>query len=276
MARRTRKATTSSGGLGRVKEAANKKGKRQWLKLDDGDELFVRVLDVDDEWKDAYCHRTPIEKEGGDVNHIDVPCLDQDEKGIPCPGCKDGLDRRYKFWTNVIVRDWDDGSGKEKDTLMIWSGGITIARRLDKLHGKVGLQNRDIEVSRTGSGKNDTKYEVDWATDENEPLSDNDKKLMEERNEISRYSKPPEYDDFYLPINERGGEDEDDEETASDSINRNAFAARKKKRKSTDEDDEDEAPRRSAKRGTASSSRRRKAVDDDDDEPKKTVRRRRR
>lgn len=268
MATRRPKGKAKSGGLGRVAQAANRKGDRQWIKMSDGDVLYVRVLDTGDDWKDAYCHRVPMEKEDGSTYHSDVPCLDQDEKGLPCPGCKDDLPRRYKFWTNAIVRDHDDGSGKEKDTLMIWSGGITIAKRLDKMEARYGLLNRDLEVERRGATKNDTRYEIEPATDENEPLSSEDKKLMERRHDLTRYSKAPAFEDFYKSPKERG--DEDDEETGKASINRNAFAARKRKKRADDDDDDEPAPR------TRRRSSRMKD-DDDDDEPVKTsVRRRRR
>ena len=32
-------------------------------------------------------------------------CLDQNDDGTPCPGCRDDLERRYKFWCRVIERE---------------------------------------------------------------------------------------------------------------------------------------------------------------------------
>jgi len=222
-----------SGGLGRVAAAAAKqKGKAQWLKLDDGDVVTVRVLDTGEDFKDAYVHRTQMEREDGSTYYADVPCLDQDEKGIPCPGCKDDLDRRYKFWTNVIVREWEDEAGKVADTLMIWSGGITIAKKLDKMDARHGLINRDIEVEREGSTMKNTKYEIEWAQDANTPLSDEDKKLAEQKHDLTRYVKPPEFDEFYVPPGERNRGDDDSGEK---SLKRGSAFKRRKK----DDDDDD-------------------------------------
>jgi hypothetical protein len=218
------------GGLGRVKEATKRakerSGNRRWLRLQDGDSVVLRLLDTGDDFRDAYVHRVPMQGDSGKY-FADVPCLDQDETGEPCPGCKDDLNRRYKFWTNVIVRDWEDEeTGKTADVLMIWSGGITIAKRLDKLDAKYGLAKRDIEVEREGSTKDDTSYDVEVVDDEDTPLSASDKKLAENKHDLGRYSRPPKFDDFYVPPGERNRED--NEEIGERAKNRSPFAARKK------------------------------------------------
>lgn len=222
-----RKQRKRSGGLGRVSEAASRqKGKRKWLKLDDGDVVTLRVVDTGEDFKDAYVHRVQMEREDGSTYYADVPCLDQDEKGVPCPGCKDDLDRRYKFWANVIVRDWEDEeTGKVADSLMVWGSGITIAKRLDKLEARHGLINRDIEVERSGSTMKNTKYEIEWATDENAPLSDADRELIKDKADLTRYVKPPEFDDFYKAPGDRN-KDEDDEDVGSQALKRNTFKRR--------------------------------------------------
>lgn len=245
MAPKKNRKRRSGGGLGRVAAAAaRQKGKAQWLKLDDGDVYVVRVLDVGEEFKDAFVHRVPMEREDGSNYYADVPCLDQDDKGTPCPGCKDDIDRRYKFWCNVIVREFEDESGAEKDTLMIWSGGITIAKRLDKLDGRFGLGNRDLEVEREGSTMKNTKYEIEPATDSNEELSDEDRAFLEKRHDLKRYTTPPEFDDFYVPLSERNKDDDDDDSGAKSVKRGSAF----KRRKKEDEDDEDEKPRTASRR----------------------------
>lgn len=241
MARRARKGKEKGGTLGRVADAAAKqKGKAEWLKLDDGDVAILRVLDTGKEFKDAYVHRVPMQNDDGKDYYADVPCLDQDDTGVPCPGCKDDLDRRYKFWTNVIVRGEDD----DPDKLMIWSGGITIAKRLDKLDARYGIGNRDIEVEREGKKMNDTKYEVEWADEEDVPLSDEDKALTEKKHDLSRYSKPPSYDDFYVPVRER----DKDDDVGNESVKRGSAFKRRQK------DDEAEAgERKTASRRRSSS-----------------------
>lgn len=245
-ARRTAGRKKKGGTLGRVAAAAaRQKGKTQWLRLDDGDEFTVRVVDVGEDFKDGYVHRVPMEKEDGERYYADVPCLDQDDKGIPCPGCKDDLQRRYKFWANVIVRDWEDESGNVADTMMVWSGGITVAKRLDKLDARFGLINRDVDVEREGKKKNDTKYEVEPSTDENEPLSDEDKELIANKKfDTTRYWTPPAFDDFYVPPGERDrDDDDDDEDVGSRSVKRGSAFKRRSK-----SSDDDEKPRTASRR----------------------------
>lgn len=250
----TRNARSSGkprkGTLGRVAAAAAaQKGKIQWVKWDDGDVIVLRVLDAGKDFKDAYVHRVPMEKDDGETFYADVPCLDQDNKGVPCPGCADEVDRRYKFWCNVIVRDWEDESGETKDAIMVWSGGITVAKRLDKLDARFGgLDKRDIEVEREGKKMKDTKYEIEPATDENEPLSDEDKALGEKRHDLTRYTKPPEFDDFYVPISER---EKDDEDPGAKSTRRGSAFKRRQK----NEDEEDDGERRTSSRRRSSSSK---------------------
>jgi hypothetical protein len=232
------KAPGRSGGLGRVKDASKKieekkaARNRRFLKIEDGESVILRVLDVGEDFKDGWVH--PVEYEYEDdkgktqTRTMDVMCLDQDEKGIPCPGCRDDLDRRYKFWTNVIVRDWEDDDGNEADALMIWSGGITVARRLDKMNAKHGLLNRDIEVEREGKKLN-TKYDIDWADDEDTSLSKDDQKLAKGKHDLSRYVKIREFDDFYKSPKELYDDEDDDKEVGERSRRRgSAFPARKK------------------------------------------------
>jgi hypothetical protein len=232
-----RNSSKTSGGLGRVKQAVKRAAEKKeamshrWLRLEDGDSVVARVLDVGENFRDAYTHRTPMQGKNG-TYHADVPCLDQDEDGTPCPGCKKELRRSYKFWTNVLVRDWEDDEGKTADRIMIWSGGITIARRLNKMHERHGLHNRDIVIEREGSTKDDTKYDIDWADDSNTPLSEEDEVLAKNRHDIERYVKIPDYDDFFKSPRERGEDDEEDqEETGRNALNRNVFQRKRSERK---------------------------------------------
>lgn len=237
MARAKRK---KGGGLGRVAEAAAKKGKTDWVKWEDGDVKYVRVVGP---WVDAYTHRVKMTRDDDSSFHADVPCLDQDEKGKPCPGCAEDLDRRFKFWTNVIVRGDEDASEKadQRDHMAIWSGGITVAKVLDKMDAKKGIKSRDLEVEREGSGKNDTSYDIDWATDDEEPLSDEDEQLVKSKLfDLSRYAEPPDFDDFFEPRKRK--DDDDDEDSGNESLRRRS--AFNKRKRNDDDDDEDESPRR--------------------------------
>lgn len=247
-----RSRQVSLGNVSAASKRADEKraaSRTRWLSLSDGDQIVVRVLDVGTDFKDGYVHRTPVvfTDDSGKSRKIDVDvmCLDQDEEGIPCPGCKDNLDRRYKFWTNVIVRDWEDPeTGETKDTLMIWSGGITIARKLGKMDAKHGLRNRDIEIEREGSTFNNTKYDVDWADDENTPLSANDKKLEKGKYDLTRYVTIPDFDDFYKPPGERNRDNDDD--AGQKSLRRNVL----RQERNSDDDDDRPRPRRVAKKQT--------------------------
>lgn len=213
--KKTTAPTKRGGGLGRVAEAASKqRGDKIWVNVDDGESQVLRVVDVDDEFKDVYVHRVPFERDNGSVYHIDVPCLDQEENGTPCPGCADDIERRYKFYANVIWRDYKDPdagkAAKPKDVLAIWTGGITIAKKLNKLHQRRGLQNRDILVERDGVKKN-TRYDVEWNDESNTALSSDDKKLIANKYDFKRYITPPEFDDFYTPPNERDKDSDEDD-----------------------------------------------------------------
>lgn len=220
------KPSSKSGrSLGKVQEAANRTKDREWLKIQDGETVVLRVLDTGEDFLDAYVHRVPVQGEKG-TYYLDVPCLDQDDKGIPCPGCKDDLPKRYKFWVNVIVRDVEDDKGKAKDKLMIWGQGITIAKRLNKMHQKHGLDNRDIEVEREGSTKDDTSYNIDWADEEDTELTADDEKIAKQRFNLTRYATPPEFDDFYKNPSERG--EDSNEEIGKKALKRDAFGAKKK------------------------------------------------
>lgn len=255
MARKVR-GRKRAEGLGRVAKAAARGGKAEWVKLEDGDEKVLRVLDTGKAFKDAEVHRVPFEGRDGDTIHIDVPCLDQDDDGTPCPGCKDDLQRRYKFWTNVIERGDEDAAEPEdrEDKIKIFAGGITIARRLDKLDARHDLGSRDIIVSRTGKGKKNTRYEVEWFDEESTPLTAEDKKLAEKKHDIVRYSKPPEYDDFYKAP---WDDDDDDEDGEAPAKRGSGFSRRRKK------DEEEEGPRRTSARRRSS-----KSSDSDSDTPK--------
>jgi hypothetical protein len=259
-----------SGGLGRVAEAAGKQKGILWLKLDDGDEVQLRV--IASQFKDAYTHRVPITVEddkGRSREYMsDVACLDQDDEGIPCPGCKDGIDKRYKFWVPVIVREWEaEDTGKVADTLMVWSQGVTVGKKLDKLNAKRGLELRDVVLEREGSKMNDTRYDLSW--------TENDKRLLEKVPDLKRYYEPPEYDDFYKSMSERG---KDGSDPGQESLNRRgAFARRDQK----DADDEKPA-RRPATQRTSGTTKPAglagfgKKGGDKESPPVNTVRRRRR
>lgn len=255
--RRTAKPSTLGNVAQAVKRSEERRAaaSRRFLSIDDGEAAVVRVLSVGADFKDGYVHRVQFEREDGSVYFRDIFCLDQKEKGVPCPGCKQELQRRYKFWSNVIVRDWEDEeTGKTEDVLMILTGGVTIADKLAKMDAKHGLRNRDVEISRTGKKKN-TKWEVDWADDEDNPMSANDKKLEKDSYDFEFYTTPPDFEDFFKPPSKRDDDEEDQEEIGRKATSRNVLRRGKPDTNGDGADDgNDERPPRRTSRIKASPS----------------------
>lgn len=226
--------------LGRVQAAKKlvdekRGGGRKWLSLDDGDTVIIRPLEQGEDFQDVFVHRVKFETDKGEIRHVDVPCLDQNNKGVPCPGCKEDIERRYKFYLNVIVRDYEDpelDDAEPEDTVMVWSGGITVAQRLDKLSAKnKGLMNLDLEVERDGVKKK-TKYTID--VESKGEMSDADKKLAEKKPDLTRYLTPPEFDEFFTPPWERDNDDDDAPKSKANPFGR-------KKRGASEDDEDDDA-----------------------------------
>jgi len=255
--RRSRSASGGGRSLGNVDENIKKSAKRfktaGWVKIPDGESAIFRVIDVGKDFRDGFVHPVDFERKGGKSFTRDVMCLDQNDDGTPCPGCRDDLERRYKFWCRVIEREAakENDSGKVigyEDEVKILSSGKRLVGALNKKHKKRDLSLRDIEIEREGTGW-DTDYSVEWVDEEDNPLTDEDEKLIEESEiDLDRYTTIPDFDDFYeLP--KRDGEDEDEDVGERSKRRGSPFADRKKSRRSSTsddngEDDEDERPRR--------------------------------
>lgn len=193
-----------------------------YLKLpNDGDEATVRFLEEGDEvysyWFHDFSH---IDREGWKTK---VPCLDQEEDGTPCPGCREGLPRKFQGLINVIWRDgpkfaknddgsidWDNQEGTG-DVVAVWRQGITVfnkvLRRKDEKFN--GLTTRDFDIVREGTEWNNTSYNVD----PNDPdagkkaLSAADKKLAAEKYDLEKLARFVDADTFEQIINKKLGED---------------------------------------------------------------------
>lgn len=282
-----RKPKRSGRGLGNVdenlarNEARRRKGKAQFLKIGDGNSVVVRVVTVGEEFKDGQIH--PVEFKGRKSDFTrDVMCLDQEDEGIPCPGCRDDLERRYKFWAVVIQRDAEklNSSGKvigHEDQVKVMSGASRLVKELNKKHKKRPLDQCDIMITQSGTGF-DVEYEVEWCPEgaealtagddeeplasdefEKQPLTDDEQALIEEGkaafDKVAEQTTIPDFDDFYeLPGRDN---DDDDEDVGEKSRRRGSgFAQRGKKKSSSrrsqeededdedDDDDEEPAPRR--------------------------------
>jgi hypothetical protein len=157
-------------------------------------------------------HEVPVE---GRQWGRDVPCVDQERDGTPCPGCEQDLPRRFKGFINVI---WDDApvfkrdkDGKlvkdstgdpvvlgHKPQVALWSSGIRLFEELDEINANYkGLTSRRFKVKRKGSGF-DTKYvivpeDIDSGRQE---FSEEEKKLAEGKYDLTPYVKAPTYDEF--------------------------------------------------------------------------------
>lgn len=257
---RRRRSSSNGGGRGlgnveaNVKKSATRWKRPDWVKMDDGESVVVRVIDVGSDFRDGFVHQ--VEFEGGKNRKAftrDVMCLDQDDDGTPCPGCRDDLERRFKFWCRVIEReaeilnDSDKVTGYE-DRVKILSGGKRLATALNKKHKRRDISKRDIEIERDGTGW-DTDYSVEWVDEKDVALTKDELKMVDESEiDLERYAYTPDFDDFYeLPG--RDGDDDDDEKPGERAKRGSAFGAKgrsSRSRKDDDDngDDDDARPRR--------------------------------
>jgi hypothetical protein len=266
-----RKKPTERVGLGGGsvdKHLARPKKRRQgrFVNVGDGNTIVVRAFDTEKYFKDGWVHPVQFERKDGSTYTMDVRCLDPDDEGEPCPGCRDDLDRRYKFWLLVIVRDApkENKAGKvigEEDQVRILSGANRLVKALNQKHKRRNLDRRDVEVSQDGEGF-EVQYEVEWATDEDVPLSRADKKLIDEADDVieafDRYTSIPDEDDFYEPPG-FDNDDDGDDDVGERSLRRGGVFDRERKKGSTarrrsssnndKEDDDGKRPvRRTAKK----------------------------
>lgn len=261
--------SSENKGLGKVdsilQRQAEKRalGRVQWCKVSDDDQepTIVRVWDPS-LFREGYIHQVEIEvkvegKRKPVTRRYDRMCLDQDEEGEPCPGCRDELERRYKFWLPVIERDAaivnDAGKIIEyKDRVALLSGGTRLATVLNRIQKKKGLANQEIELSKSGEGFN-VQY-VGEALDKS-PLSADDKALFkdyEAEKILDRYTKVWDYDHYYDPPGrDDDNEDDDDEDVGERSRRRgSSFGPRPgrgraaSQRDEDDDDDDEPQPRR--------------------------------
>lgn len=269
----------SNAGLGNVdailarqaeKRAA---GRTSWVKVSDDEEdpTIIRAYDVGDGmFREGYIHQVEFEievedrKKRGKQKTItirrDRMCLDQDETGEPCPGCRDEYERRFKFWLPVIERDAPivTDAGKVtgyKDRVALLSGGSRLVAVLNRIQKKKGLTNQDVELTKSGDG-----FNVQYAGDalERSPLSGDDKQLIKDfdaKKKLDRYTEVFDFDHFYDPPGKRDEDDEDDEDVGERSRRRgSSFGPRPGRGRATSQrdDDDDDEPRPRRRRSSRS------------------------
>jgi hypothetical protein len=195
-------------------------------------------------------------------------CLDQEEAGEPCPGCKDELERRLKFWLPVIERDAPivTEAGKitgYKDRVALLSGGSRLLTVLNRIQKKKGLVNQDVELTKSGEG-----FNVQYAGEalDRSALSADDKSLIKDFDalkKLDRYTEIYDFEHFYDLPGEKDEDEDDDDDPGEKSRRRgSSFGPRPGKGRSSaksrddddDDDDDDDAPpprRRRSGRSTA-------------------------
>jgi hypothetical protein len=192
-----------------------------YFRLKGGDEARVRFLEQDEDIAWCMMHEVPVENRQWGKN---VPCLDQEKDGTPCPGCERDMDRRFKgfinlIWFNAPVFKRDNENKIVKDRLgdpvvtgtkpqvAVWNSGIRLFEELDEINTNYrGLMSREFRVKRKGEGL-DTKYHITpWDVDAGAfEMSDEEKKLAAEKYDLNQFTQPGSYEDFLKELGEGGG-----------------------------------------------------------------------
>ena len=184
---------------------------RRYFKLKDGESAVVRFLEEGEDVTSYWAH--PVQLPDKRYPTL-IPCRDQDMEtgeriGEDCPGCEEGLKRRFRLVINVIWRDgpvfekdeetgtidWDNPSRYE-DHVAVWEVGSEVADDLQILESDYnGLKSRDFKIRRRGK-KLDTKYSIVPADVDGgaTPLSKSDKELDESKYDLNEITASPSYE----------------------------------------------------------------------------------
>jgi hypothetical protein len=192
-----------------------------YFRLKDKEEATVRFLEQDDDIFFCMMHEVPVDNRDFGRN---VPCLDQEKNGTPCPGCERDMKRTFKGFINLI---WEEAPVFKRDSdgkivkdrvndpvvidhspqVAVWNSGIRLFEELDEINSNFrGLMSRKFKVKRKGSGLS-TKYVIvpedpDGGKD---PMSDAEEKLMAQKYDLSPFTTPGTYDEFLKELGEGGG-----------------------------------------------------------------------
>jgi len=216
-------------GFGGVRQASAESQQRRnsggpnalWFRISAGQETVARFLEQDEDIFWAMMHEVPVE---GRSWGKDVPCLDQDGEGSPCPGCERNLPRKFKGFINLIWHDApvfkrDEQNKMVKDSnnkpivtgtqpqVAIWSSGIRLFENLDEINANYkGLTSRRFKVKRKGEGLS-TAYSINPEDIDSgkQDFSDKEKSLAAEKYDLAEFTKPGSYDEFLKELGEGGG-----------------------------------------------------------------------
>lgn len=179
---------------------------------DDGDTGIVRFLEENDDIAWCWVHEIPVE---GRQYGRDVPCLDQDDEDLACPGCEKEVKRKFKGFINVIWFDAPvykkDKEGKTvkdstgdkvvtgtADQVAVWTSGPRLFEELDEINDAYrGLRSRRFKIKRKGV-KLDTKYVIKPEDPDGgkQPFTDEEEDLEQKAYDLNEFMKIPTYEDF--------------------------------------------------------------------------------
>jgi hypothetical protein len=190
---------------------------RRFFSLKDGETAIIRVLEQGDEVMAVWRHQ--LENSSGGFGGYET-CLDQDPDtgeriGRDCPGCEEGLKRKFRGAFNVIWRDSPvlqrDEEGKLvkdnrgnlvvdgfEDQIALWETSAEVLDELSILDADYGgISSRDFKVRRRGV-QFDTKYYITPANPDGgaAELSKEDLKLVEQKYDLDEVIAPASYDNW--------------------------------------------------------------------------------
>lgn len=209
----------------------------------------VRFMTEPDDWYEAKYHWI-----GGNF----VWCSNDRS----CLGCKAGDRPKTTVLANAVIFASEDD--REQNKVVVMQMAPSLANTLLKFHEKRGtLTDRDYDLTREGSGLNDTVY----SADPDDPKARKMSRFDDGMHDIEAI--------INAEINESGGdEDEDDEPRSTRKKSSTKKSSRRRddddeyedEDEDDDEEEEDEKPRRSSRTVAKKKPSRRSSHEDEDDE----------
>jgi hypothetical protein len=190
---------------------------KRFFSLGDGETGVIRILEQGDEVIAVWRHQ--LESASGQFAGYET-CLDQDPDtgervGRDCPGCEEGLKRKFRGAFNVIWRESpvlqkdDDGKLVKdnrgnlvvegfEDQIALWETSGEVLEDLQILDADYnGLSSRDFKVRRRGV-MFDTKYYITPADPDGgaQKLTKVDQELVEQKYDLDEVTAAPSYEQW--------------------------------------------------------------------------------